>query len=359
MTVMWLTNRNTTGYVEYGEPGAAPRRAFSSRHGLRDANQRIHRVPLTGLKPGTLYRYKAVSQDILNYGANKVQYGQTASSAEFEFRTLDRRKRAFSFLMFNDIHGNATVMPELLAVAGAAPYDLVVLNGDVLSSIADERQIIAILDSAVKLFASRIPLVWVRGNHETRGPFARVLPDYLASPGGSFYYSFDHGPAHFTVLDTGEDKADSHVEYSGLADFEAYRKGEREWLAGEVKSPAYREAAFRIGLAHMPFAEATGPWGGTEDAYRNFGDLLNASGLDLMLSAHRHVPAVVEPDGPAQVSDRAGRRAEWQPANGHPRRCEARYGAGRDSEARWNGLGRARSFCPIITSAMRTVLLIC
>ena len=66
--------------------------------------------------------------------------------------------------------------------------------------------------------------MYVRGNHETRGRFARSLHDYIATPNGKFYYSFDAGPVHFVVLDTGEDKEDSHPAYSGLTDFTGYRE---------------------------------------------------------------------------------------------------------------------------------------
>ena len=45
-----------------------------------------------------------------------------------------------------------------------------------------------------------------------------------------YYYSFNHGPVHIIVLDTGEDKADSHPVYAGLADFDKYRDSQAEWL---------------------------------------------------------------------------------------------------------------------------------
>ena len=296
MTVMWLTSRNTTGWVEYGEVGSALKQAADSHYGLIDANERIHRVMLNGLKPGSAYRYKVLSRDILSFGGTKLQYGKTVSSGEFEFRTFDRGKREFSFLVFNDIHQNESVLPDMLAAAGSEPYDFVLLNGDILSQISDEGQITGILDSAVKLFASRIPLIWTRGNHETRGPYARMLPKYIALPSDSFYYSFNHGPAHFTILDTGEDKADSDVEYGGLADFERYRRQEREWLAGEVRTPEYRNARYRITISHMPFPEATGRWSGMENAFQNFGELLNGAAPDVMIAAHKHVAAVVKPE---------------------------------------------------------------
>ena len=47
--------------------------------------------------------------------------GKTVSSGEFEFRTFDRGKREFSFLVLNDIHQNESVLPDMLTAAGAEP----------------------------------------------------------------------------------------------------------------------------------------------------------------------------------------------------------------------------------------------
>jgi len=147
---------------------------------------------------------------------------------------------------------------HMLRAAGE-PYDLVFFNGDSLSHLENESQVLErCLKPASGLFASRTPLLLVRGNHETRGAFARDLGRYLALPDGRFHYSFDHGPVHFVVMDTGEDKEDGHWAYSGLTDFDAYRQQEAEWLAREVASPAFKQARFRVLVAHMPFFATSG-----------------------------------------------------------------------------------------------------
>ena len=169
-----------------------------------------------------------------------------------------------------------------LARAAAAPYDLVFLNGDSLSHLETEGQVLErCLRPASELFASRTPLLLVRGNHETRGAFARELGRYLDLPDGRFYYSFDHGPVHFIVMDTGEDKEDGHWAYSGLTGFDAYRQKEAEWLAREVASPAWRQARFRVLVAHMPFFgnERTRVEGhGPADVRQRWGSILNEPG---------------------------------------------------------------------------------
>jgi hypothetical protein len=91
-------------------------------------------------------------------------------------------------------------------------------------SMNDEQQFFeGFMDKSVELFASEVPVYFARGNHETRGPFSVCFPDYFPTPTGKLYYSFRQGPVHFIVLDCGEDKPGSDIEYSGLAQFDAYR----------------------------------------------------------------------------------------------------------------------------------------
>ena len=305
MTIMWITNRNATGAVEFGPPGGDLKAAANSRDGLIESNERVHRVVLSDLSPGTVYRYRVVSRDFLNFGASKVDLGGTVASSFQEFRTFDRRKQDLAFLVLNDIHDIPETFRDLLKVNGDRPYDFVVLNGDVVGDFDNEARITAMVDPAVASFASRVPMFWVRGNHETRGSFARQFASYVASPNGRFYYSFDQGPVHFIVLDTGEDRPDSHADFSGLTDFHRDRIEAAEWLRAEVKTAAFLRARYRVVFAHMPFAAtpappragaAPGPLTGMEDDFQNFGPTLDQAGIDMMISAHLHSAVIVNPE---------------------------------------------------------------
>ncbi|MGE5199976.1 MAG: metallophosphoesterase [Rhodospirillaceae bacterium] len=292
ITVVWVTEAPAAGWVEYSQDGAAPIRAVPVRDGLVDANTRVHRVTLTGLTPGSAYAYRIVTRPIASFGPYKVDYGDVARSEAYAFRTLGPSRDAYSFLVFNDLHEDVEAMRAHAARAAAEPYDLVFFNGDSLSHLESEGQVLdRCLKPASDLFASRVPLCLVRGNHETRGAFARDLERYLALPGGRYYYSFDHGPVHFIVMDTGEDKEDGHWAYSGLTDFDAYRQQEADWLAREVASPAFTRARFRVLVAHMPFygnqrTRADGH--GAADCRERWGAILNGSGLDLHIAGHTH-----------------------------------------------------------------------
>jgi len=292
MTVMWVTGPNAAGWVEFGRDGTTPTKVIPVRDGLIQANTRVHRVTLTDLEPDTSYTYRIVTRPIVAFGPYKVDYGDISRSDTLTFRTLGQARQSYSFLVLNDLHEDVDTMRAHMTRAAGRPYDLVFFNGDSLSHLEGESQVLErCLKPASGLFASRVPLLLVRGNHETRGAFARELGRYLALPDGRFYYSFDHGPVHFVVMDTGEDKEDGHWAYSGLTGFDDYRQEEAEWLAREVASPAFQQARFRVLIAHMPFfgdgqtrVEGHGP----ADCRARWGGILIGSGLDLHIAGHTH-----------------------------------------------------------------------
>ncbi len=298
MTVMWITDSPCTSWVEYGTGETLDQKAFHSRHGLLDAGTTIHRIPIRGLSPHQEYRYRICSREILKFDPYQVTYGETLTGDTCSFRTLSRQKESFSFVVLNDLHQRNDLLAGLLQIAAAQPYDLLFLNGDILGHIEDQAQVIRhVLQPCSGLFASRIPFVYIRGNHETRGKFARMLPDYLDLPESRYYYSFNHGPVHFIILDGGEDKEDSHREYSGLADFDAYRKEQTRWLEKEMQTEPFQQSAFRIVLVHIPPMPSE-QWHGTNDLYNQWRPLFNQGKIDLMISGHTHEYAVMPPDLP-------------------------------------------------------------
>jgi predicted phosphodiesterase len=288
MTVVWFTNRNSVSRVEYGTGEALGSTAVSAHHGLIDANTICHAIRICGLKPGTTYRYRVVSTEIVAFEAYKVTYGQTVTGEIHRFTTLDPAKGAFSFLAVNDIHNQDRKLRAMLKGASWDGVDLVFLNGDMVGQFDRDDQIFGgFLDACVNVFARDTPFVFVRGNHETRGVGARRLMDFFPGASGRFYTSFDHGGVHFIVLDSGEDKPDNSKEYSGLAAFDGYRAEQAAWLKADLRSKESRKANFRIAVFHMP------PYGGNnwhgETHLRNLWDpILNTSGVDLVICGHTH-----------------------------------------------------------------------
>jgi len=295
MTIMWITNVNSTATVEYDINVSPAKKSVSTTDGQIDANTTIHRVRLTDLKPATRYNYRVTSTEIQKYEPYKVTFGQTINSPTHTFRTLDTQKKDCSFIILNDIHSRTKTMQGELAIANQEPFEMVFLNGDIINDPVSEKQIIDYtLQPAAELFAGKVPFMFVRGNHETRGSFSRPLKRYFDLPNDKYYYSFEHGPVYFIVLDSGEDKEDSHWEYSGLNDFDTYRDQQTEWLKNEIRKKSFKKAKYRIAITHIPLF-GSGEAHGTLDCRKKWAALLNKGKIDLHISGHTHAPAVLEP----------------------------------------------------------------
>ncbi|MCP4708594.1 MAG: metallophosphoesterase [Planctomycetes bacterium] len=296
MTVMWLTDKRCTGWVEYGiDRDNLDRKAVSTRDGMIDAYISTHQVKITGLKPGTQYYYRVMSEEILEFGPYyDKKFSQPLVSDIHTFKTCSRESDSVSVICLNDIHDNRKLLTDLLEMASDKPYDAVFMNGDIMEALYNEAQVVRnVLSPCTELFAQEIPFCYVRGNHETRGPFARHLGDYVDTPGGeNFYYAFTSGPVHFIVLDGGEDKVDSHAVYANLNVFDAYRTEQAEWLKKHVETNEFKNAQWRILMSHMPI-ESTATKHGMRECWEKFTPYLNGK-IDLNIAGHTHGFRIVE-----------------------------------------------------------------
>ena len=289
MTVTWHTNRAGVAKVLYGKD-APDTAAVTSHYGLIPNDSTCHAVRLTGLEPGRTYRYKTVTREFIGYKTPyEVRYGDTVESDTLTFTTLDPDKTAYSFLMWNDIHDDCRRLEAMFNDVPWDGVDFTVMNGDIISDFVTERQAFrGFYDASVGRFAKTLPMVFVRGNHETRGPMARHLSDYFPGRDGKQYWSFDHGPVHYVVLDSGEDKPDDNKEYAGLVDFAPYREEQTAWLKADLASDAAKRAKFRVVFSHQPSAYKDLDHHGVKELRRLWDPIINAANVQLWLSGHLH-----------------------------------------------------------------------
>lgn len=297
VTVIWTTDKEALSWVEFAPAGndsfysEERPRYYETAYGNKVIGK-LHRVTLPGLRAGTEYCYRIFSKEVLEYEGYRILYGNIAASdvysqRPYTFRTLDTGKERIFFRVVNDIHGNSEHLRAMLSDVNKGNTDLVIFNGDMVSGVNMEEDIFTgFMDTAAMLFASEVPMYYVRGNHETRGRLSSSVYDYFPTPTGEFYYGFKIGPVFFLVLDSGEDKPDSDIEYSELACFDDYRSKESKWLETMVKKPEFRSAQYRIVLMHMPPVGSS--WHGTRDVAKKFLPLLNHAAIDLMICGHTH-----------------------------------------------------------------------
>lgn len=295
MTVVWHTNRKCVSRVEYGPDFRMGMTAINSQHGLIDNDRTSHIIRLTGLEPGTTYRYRVFSKEFIGYQRQHiVTFGDSLTSDIFQFTTLDPDKESFSFCMVSDIHERAEELEVLMSESAWDGIDFAVYNGDMINDFMRSNQIFTgFLDVSIDEFAQEMPFVFARGNHEVRGRFARSIPDYIPTRDGHAYYSFDHGPVHFIVLDSGEDKEDEHRYYNGLVDFVRHRRQQAEWLKLDLQSEACRSARYRIVISHIPPRGADAF--GAQSVREHFEPIINKADVDLWLSGHTHRYTRIDP----------------------------------------------------------------
>lgn len=299
VSVVWVTDKPALSWVELAPDsddhfyGAERPKFYETIAGRRKANDTVHHVRITGLEQGTKYRYRIFSQEITDWTfSNWITYGQVASTSVYRkapltFRTFSNIKDDLSFLMVNDIHGKAAFMKDLIKDVDFKSADFVLLNGDMSNTVENQEQIFGdYIDTLISVFATEVPIVFARGNHEARGKFADQLFRYFPNQSGNYYYMFNIGDVAFLVLDGGEDKPNTDIEYGGIADYDRYREEQADWLKKTIEQDAFKKAKIRIVFLHIP--PNVGNWHVQYHLQKTLVPILNASNIDLMLSGHTH-----------------------------------------------------------------------
>ncbi len=175
--------------------------------------------------------------------------------------------------------------------------DLLVMNGDIPAESKTERDVLAVFDIAGGVTGGERPVIFARGNHDTRGRFALEFTDFIGTDEGRTYFTFRTGALWGVVLDCGEDKRDSSEEYGGIVCCEPFRRRQSEFLRRVIARRDEEYAAegvkIRLAVCHVPFmtdlmAESGEKFDIERERYAEWTALLNEMGIDLMLCGHQH-----------------------------------------------------------------------
>ena len=289
ITIRWLTTMPVYSWVEYGEdPAQMNNHQHQSNDGLVNANNTTQAITIAGLKPGTTYYYRICSKIIIEFKPYKITYGDIFMSEGFSFKTLKKDVSESEIWVLNDIHDRPNSFEQLFKFHEKT-CDFIFLNGDMFNWQKDEQQLIDhLINPLVEASGKTIPFILSRGNHETRGIFARGLHNYFNDVAEKYYYSFTHGAMYIIVLDSGEDKVDENEEYGGIVDFDAYREQQKIWLQNEIKKKEFKKAKYKIVFSHIPLFYA-GSAHGTQHCHDLWAPILRCAKIDVLISGHTHV----------------------------------------------------------------------
>ena len=182
-TIVWLTDTPCHAKVVYGLAGEAlTNEADNAEAGLLPIGT-LHAIHLSGLTAGRAYTYKAVATRVVKMKAYWPEKGLLIESPEKSFTTFDRAKPSVSFTAIADTHEDNARVADLLKGVNWPAADFLVHLGDAFHGLESEDQLFdRWLGPAAKASDGAKPLMFIRGNHETRGAFARRLFDYVPTP---------------------------------------------------------------------------------------------------------------------------------------------------------------------------------
>lgn len=295
-TFAFQTSQPSFSFIELKKEGEEDSNNYAgSQHGLKQADATFFAIRAEELQPNTTYQYRIHAKEIKSFQPYKVVFGDSIASPWYTFRTIDPKQKGGSIFITSDMHSNPKLLKNLLERCDYKTCTSFFYAGDMMNYMTEngEHPFTSFIDTSVEMFATSIPFEFVRGNHETRGNMARIFPSFFPKQNGKIYGSYLMGDVMVIMLDTGEDKSDSHPVYAGLTDFDNYRSEQARWLEKVVKSKEFKKAKYRIVISHFPLVvdkdwEKGTTWKGCQDASRKFLPILNRAGIDLIVAGHTH-----------------------------------------------------------------------
>lgn len=135
--------------------------------------------------------------------------------------------------------------------------DLLILNGDIPNHSGEIAFLATIHQIASEITGGELPVVFSRGNHDTRGVYAENIADHTPTRNGCSYFSFRLGHLWGLVLDCGEDKPDDNVEYGHTICCSDFRRRETEYIRSIIQNAREEYEApgvtNRLVISHAPF----------------------------------------------------------------------------------------------------------
>jgi hypothetical protein len=232
---------------------------------------------VTGLRPGTTYRYVITSGD--------------AQTDEFQFKTEPLGAHPVRFDVFGD-QGDCTHHPGACRVMdgiAADRPDFVLAAGDLTYANDNGPDAWDLwVNDVMRRYGTWAPLMPAVGNHEYlapdnignyKGRFALPEKGGNGAPPGRArddYYSFNYGSVHVVAL------PERYVNMKANSEF-------RRWLVDDLRDACQNPAIrWRVALNHRPFY-STGRRHGSDWTYQNYvAPVLEQYRVDLVFSGHEH-----------------------------------------------------------------------
>ena len=309
MGVAFAVTALANGFAELADnPGMEkPVRFMAEGMPLAGIDDRVLRVRMTGLRPGTRYWYRVGAAKLEHPVGYWTKPSETVWGSVHSFVTPGVRAPSH-FAMMCDTHAAFAQMARITKLYRKIGVPLVVWNGDVPNSLMNTKDDLVrnyLVPPENDGYAADTPIVLNRGNHDFRGVAANRLGEVMMTrlPGErktrdaalDRNFAFRMGDVALIGLDTGEDKPDCHPANGGFSRFTQYRQAQTEWLKDQFLRPEIAKAPYVVAFVHIPIVEGANPGTILEDyatwqkeCADMWGPVLTANGVQLVLAGHIH-----------------------------------------------------------------------
>ena len=270
---------------------------YDESNGIMRSDVKIHRVHVPMELLDREKSYKVFVRKVIDRKPYFPEFEDVVERA-YSFRPVPTEGTVRGYHV-SDSHNR--IEEPAIAAECYGNIDFLVLNGDLADHTHSVENCLVFYEIASKITKGTIPVVFSRGNHDTRGLMAERFCEYTPMSQGKTYYTFRVGCVWGMVLDCGEDKVDSHEEYGGTVCFHQFRERETEFIKDVIAHAEDEYLAegvkYRLVIAHNPFTVIhKKPFDIEQDLYREWirliGDNVNPHAL---LGGHMHCLKVIRP----------------------------------------------------------------
>lgn len=275
-------------------------------NGIRRTDVPVQRFIVPQEVLNSAKKYTVVYEEMIKRMAYSCIKGETGE-LEYSFKPLEKSNN-INIYHISDSHGLLKPSVDTASFFGKE-LDLLILNGDIASSSSKISDILLTYDIAYNVTKGEIPCVISRGNHDLRGKMAEKLDMLMPVQQGNSYYSVKLNNLWLLLLDSGEDKSDSHIEYSSTIACHQFREEETEFIKKIVDNAKQEylseNVKYKIVVSHIPFyhnntyeCDGECPFNIETELYSHWCDILREKiKPHFYLAGHLHKVEVCEASG--------------------------------------------------------------
>jgi len=262
MQILWQTDGGGTDTVMWGTDPTCSQGKIGSPKCTID---HLHKYTIKGLVPGTKYYYQVV-------------IGGNAFTGTFRTAPPEGQE-SLKFYALGDIRTDAVAHNRVATQVNEAwlqdpeSQTFVLSVGDLVTDGDQENywksEFFSLLFPSMREMHANMPFLSARGNHESSAKlFAKYFPYPFA---GKYYWSFDYGPAHFTVIDQ----------------FTYYYPGSEqyEWIRSDL---AGNDKPWKFVCLHEPGWSAGGGHENNVDVQHFIEPLCEQYNVAILFAGHNH-----------------------------------------------------------------------